>query len=99
MAWLLLSSGRSTEALNARVGTSDLPSPQLSLIDKKGYRTDIGKTGLLTTRTGEKSETSAASVVMFGQDRKFSGPHLDQYEHLIWQLGQPHACVFLRGGA
>ena len=45
MAWLLLSSRSSTEALNARVGTSDLPSPQLSLIDKKGYRTDIGRRG------------------------------------------------------
>lgn len=72
LAWLLLRSPGSTEFINARVGPPDpsLPSPQLSLSDREGFETDLGHTGLVTTRTGEKHDTSAASVVMFGKDKK-----------------------------
>jgi hypothetical protein len=72
IAWLILSSKESTDYINARVGPPDnsLPSPQLSVGDRDGYSTDIGHTDLVTTRTGEKHHTSAASVVMIGKDKK-----------------------------
>jgi hypothetical protein len=44
--------------------------PSLKLTDADGYSTAIGQQDLVTERTGEKKKTSAASVVLFGQDRK-----------------------------
>jgi len=44
--------------------------PQIGLEDKEGYETRIGKTDLVTTKTGTTHQTSAASVVMFDKDKK-----------------------------
>jgi hypothetical protein len=44
--------------------------PQISLQDKEGYETEIGKTDLVFTNSGRKQQTSAASVVMFDKDKK-----------------------------
>ena len=43
--------------------------PYLSLSDGEGFQTTIGRTDLLTPRTGESHKTSAASVVLLGKDR------------------------------
>jgi hypothetical protein len=52
----------------ALFGGDDLLS--LNLIDKDGYRLQLGRTDLVTSRTGETHRTSAASLVMFGKDGK-----------------------------
>jgi hypothetical protein len=44
--------------------------PELLLTDTVGYETDIGVTELATPATGETHKTSAASMVLFGKDRK-----------------------------
>jgi hypothetical protein len=51
--------------------------PLISLADASGYDTDIGSTELLTPTTGEKQQTSAASIVMFGSNK-----------HVIWKAPQ-----------
>jgi hypothetical protein len=43
-------------------------SPALELSNNKGFATVIGGTDLTTARTGESHRTSAASIVMVGQD-------------------------------
>jgi hypothetical protein len=48
--------------------TSD--GPTLGLDDANGFKTRIGVTGLVTPATGETHKTSAASIVLFGKDRK-----------------------------
>jgi len=50
------------------INTSEGPS--LNLIDKEGFEADLGNSSLVTVKTGEKHQTSAASVVLFGKDRK-----------------------------
>ena len=50
--------------------------PTVSLSDGRGYSTVIGTTGLITPTTGETHQTSAASIVMFGNGEK---------HHVIWQ--------------
>ena len=44
--------------------------PKFTVRDKEGYETNIGHTDVVTTRMGEMHHTSAASVVMFGKDKK-----------------------------
>lgn len=38
--------------------------------DKEGFETTIGSTDLVRARTGETHKTSAASIVLFGKDKK-----------------------------
>ncbi len=49
--------------------------PGIEIRDSKGFMTDFGAADLTTERTGETSQTSAASIVMFGNDKK---------GHVIW---------------
>jgi hypothetical protein len=51
-------------------------SPSVGLSDSQGFRMDLGSTGTINTKTGETQRTSAASIVMFGNDKK---------RHVIWQ--------------
>ena len=44
--------------------------PSVQLIDKEGFETDLGVSSLVTVKTGAQSQTSAASVVLFGKDKK-----------------------------
>jgi hypothetical protein len=44
--------------------------PQIGLLDKEGYETNIGKTDLVSRKTGKTEQTSAASVVMFDTEKK-----------------------------
>lgn len=50
--------------------------PALELTDSKGYMISIGATQTVTPQTGATQQTSAASIVMFGNDKK---------HHVIWQ--------------
>jgi hypothetical protein len=70
-AWLNLRSRDGKETINADINSKD--GPELLLSDKEGYKTDIGHTDLITSRTGETHYTSAASVVLFGKDK-----------HVLW---------------
>jgi len=50
----------------------DIPAhgPELKLNDANRFETDIGATDLITPTTGETHTTSAASIVLFGKDKK-----------------------------
>jgi hypothetical protein len=44
--------------------------PAMELVDARGFETHVGSTETKTLRNGEKHQTSAASLIMFGQDGK-----------------------------
>lgn len=52
--------------------TLEIPThgPELKLNDANGFETAIGATDLITPTTGETQTTSAASLVLFGKDKK-----------------------------
>lgn len=50
--------------------------PQIVLSDDRGYTMSLGSTSLLTPQTGEAHQTSADSIVMFGNAKD---------HHVIWQ--------------
>lgn len=54
----------------------DSGEPQISLRDARGFSMDLGSTGTVSARTGETQQTSAASIVMFGNDKD---------HRVIWQ--------------
>ncbi len=58
-------------ALNAAAGKSSI-----SLGDAQGFEMDLGSTSTTTLTTGATQHTSAASIVMFGNDKK---------HHVIWK--------------
>jgi hypothetical protein len=63
------------KAGNATI-SSDSDGPNIWLDDNEGFQTIIGHTGLTTPLSGEKHNTSAASIVMVGNDRN---------HHIIWK--------------
>lgn len=74
---MLISGGRegaSTVDIGAAHG-----SPSISLVDGKGFEMDLGSTNEVERTTGETKQTSAASIVMFGNDKE---------HHVIWQAPQ-----------
>jgi hypothetical protein len=50
--------------------------PTITLSDPRDFRMDLGDTETVTPSTGETHQTSAASIVMFGNGKK---------HHVIWQ--------------
>ena len=50
--------------------------PRISLSDTRGFRLDLGSTDTETSETGQTQHTSAASIIMFGNDKK---------HHAIWR--------------
>jgi hypothetical protein len=58
------------------VGHVLLSDSFLRLVDAQGFEIDLGSTGKLNGGTGATEQTSAASIVMFGNDEK---------HHVIWQ--------------
>jgi hypothetical protein len=52
-------------------------SPSVRLSDSQGFTMDLGATDTMIERTGQTQHTSAASIVMFGNDKK---------HHVIWQV-------------
>ncbi len=61
-------------AIAMRVTPSGEPS--INLFDKEGFRMSLGNIGTVIPATGEAHETSAASITMFGNDKK---------HHVIWR--------------
>jgi hypothetical protein len=61
-------SGFGTQQMS--LGVTGKGQPTISLADGAGFRMDLGSTELETERTGETHQTSAASIVMFGSDKK-----------------------------
>jgi len=51
-------------------------SPNIELKDAQGYVMDLGAVDLTTVLSGQNSQTTADSIVMFGNDQK---------HHLIWR--------------
>lgn len=58
------------------IGDSASGRPSIVLSDSRGFAMDLGGAGTVTERTGETQQTSADSIVMFGNDRK---------HRVIWQ--------------
>lgn len=59
------------------VTLDEFPSgPLISLADAQGFGMDLGSTSIGTPATGASENTSAASIVMFGNDKK---------HHVIWR--------------
>jgi hypothetical protein len=54
----------------------DSDSPLVEIADGKGSYMDLGSTGFSAPRTGATTQTSAASIVMFGNDK---------HHHVVWQ--------------
>lgn len=50
--------------------------PSVSLTDRQGFSMALGSTATHTALTGETQQTSADSVVMFGNDKE---------HHVIWK--------------
>ena len=76
VAHSLLINGSSGEVV---IGT-DAGGPSVALSDPQGYKTQIGVTDLVLPSNGETRKTSAASIVMFGNDKRHK---------VIWQAPLP----------
>jgi hypothetical protein len=48
----------------------DEGGPSLELNDNEGYSTTLGSTDLVALTSGRKERTAAASLVLFGKDKK-----------------------------
>jgi hypothetical protein len=44
--------------------------PKIEIEDKEGYSSVLGRSNLVTTATGKKEQTPAASLVLFNKDKK-----------------------------
>ncbi|HUY14148.1 MAG TPA: hypothetical protein VMX16_11050 [Terriglobia bacterium] len=60
----------------AVVGVNQIGAPFISLSDAQGFSMDLGSTGTENLTTGQTQQTSAASIVMFGNGKG---------HHVIWQ--------------
>jgi len=59
-----------------RMDVNSSGSPVIGLSDAQGFRMDLGSTTTVKAKTGATEQTSAASIVMFGNDEK---------HRVIWQ--------------
>lgn len=83
-AWIAIdSSGSPAVSLSAADGNghagitvSESGVPSIGLRDAHGYSMDLGGTHTVAPATGQTQQTSAASIVMFGNDKD---------HHVIWQ--------------
>ena len=77
-----LGSGTGSGGLLSLVGTGgsyvlvNANSPSVEIKDAAGYMMDLGSVDLTTVVSGQTSQTTADSIVMFGNDKK---------HHLIWR--------------
>lgn len=75
-SYIDLSSKGQLNAMHLQVTSG---KPTIELLDEKGFRTTLGVTSTVTPRTGEKHETSAASITMFSNDKD---------KTVVWQAPQ-----------
>jgi hypothetical protein len=64
---VLLNSGGGNEA---EIVVDANNGPQIDVRDTNGFSATLGRTAIVTTRTGEQHQTSAASLTLFGKDGK-----------------------------
>lgn len=50
--------------------TNDEDGPSITVIDKEGYSTEVGKTAFVQPKTGKREQTPAASLVLLDRDGK-----------------------------
>lgn len=62
--------------IGVAIGVSNSGAPAVTLSDPQGFSMDLGSTSTQTPTTGATQQTSAASIVMFGNDKQ---------HHVIWQ--------------
>ncbi|HUY13086.1 MAG TPA: hypothetical protein VMX16_05545 [Terriglobia bacterium] len=62
--------------VHAQMAVSPQGSPSIKIFDAHGFGVDLGSTQTFVPKTGEAQQTSAASIVMFGNDKK---------HHVIWK--------------
>jgi hypothetical protein len=74
---LLMDGGESGSVFLAGPGPN---GPKLELTDAKGYSIDVGVSGVVMPTTGETRKTSAASILMFGNDKN---------QRVLWQAPEP----------
>jgi hypothetical protein len=69
---LIMPGFMTVQTLNGKdlVYISTSEGPSVRLIDKEGFQAALGTSPLVTMKTGETHQTSAASVVLFGKDKK-----------------------------
>ncbi len=68
---MLSNSGVSTSGKTGSFRVNlDEEGPSLELKDNEGYSTTVGRTDLVVLGSGRKERTPAASLVLFGKDRK-----------------------------
>jgi hypothetical protein len=60
--------GKNKQELVA-VENDSVAGPSIAITDAEGYEAVIGRTNLVTTKTGEEHKTSAASLVLFNKER------------------------------
>lgn len=75
--WIMLGAGKFTNSISMEgsagefaVNLDETFGPKVRLADKEGYEINLGRTDLQTVGTGRKTQTPAASVVLFGKDKK-----------------------------
>ena len=66
----------SLQGNNASYVLVNANSPNIELRDSEGYMMDLGAVDLTAVVSGQTSQTTADSIVMFGNDNK---------HHLIWR--------------
>jgi hypothetical protein len=64
------------EKSNAAMSVDASGLPRITLADAKGFEMDLGSTGKVNARTPAAKRTSAASIVMFSNDKE---------RHVLWQ--------------
>ncbi len=69
-----LTGQESSPSVNMSVSPSR--GANITLQDARGFSMDLGSTGTMTPATGATQQTSAASIIMFGNDKK---------HHAIWK--------------
>lgn len=50
--------------------TNDEDGPSITVVDKEGYSTEVGKTAFVQPKTGKREQTPAASLVLLDRDGK-----------------------------
>jgi hypothetical protein len=51
------------------VENDSVAGPSIAITDAEGYEAVIGRTNLVTAKTGEEHKTSAASLVLFNKEK------------------------------
>jgi hypothetical protein len=60
----------SSGKFNILLGNEGGEGPSLTIEDNEGYSSVLGSSNLVQTKTGKKEQTPAASLVLFGKDKK-----------------------------